>query len=66
MGPITVHDATRDSGGCTRAPNVHAELSDATFRPGQSFMDREEGVRVAVLAEGGEEYRVRVTRMSGR
>ena len=66
MGPITVHDATRDSGGCTRAPNVHAELSDATFRPGQSFADREEGVRVAVLAEGEEEYRVRVTRMSGR
>src|SRR3954462_11521030 len=28
-GPIAVKDATPDSGGCTRRPNVHAELSDA-------------------------------------
>ncbi|MFB7075696.1 M6 family metalloprotease domain-containing protein, partial [Streptomyces sp. NPDC056290] len=64
MGPITVHDATRDSGGCTRAPNVHAELSDATFTPGQTFVDRAEGIRVAVVAAEKEKYQVRVTRSS--
>ncbi|MFI9823971.1 M6 family metalloprotease domain-containing protein [Streptomyces sp. NPDC052013] len=51
MGPITVYDAQRDSGGCTRSPNVHAELSDAPFRQGQSFVDRGEGVRVTVVEE---------------
>ncbi|GAA3499894.1 M6 family metalloprotease domain-containing protein [Streptomyces prasinosporus] len=67
MGPITVYDSRRDSGGCTRSPNVHAELSDATFAPGESFVDRRAGVRVTVVAAGAdgkgeEEYRVRVTR----
>ncbi|EFL40851.1 M6 family metalloprotease domain-containing protein [Streptomyces griseoflavus] len=60
MGPITVYDSTRDSGGCTRAPNVHAELSDATFTPGQSFVDRRKGIRVKVLPT----HRVEVTRIS--
>ncbi|MFF0364729.1 M6 family metalloprotease domain-containing protein [Streptomyces fungicidicus] len=60
MGPITVYDSTRDSGGCTRAPNVHAELSDATFTPGQSFVDRRKGIRVKVLPT----HRVEVTRTS--
>lgn len=62
MGPITVHDSRRDSGGCTRSPNVHAELSDATFAPGESFVDRRAGIRVTVTAAEAEEYRVRVTR----
>ncbi|WP_030870135.1 M6 family metalloprotease domain-containing protein [Streptomyces sp. NRRL S-37] len=62
MGPITVHDSHRDSGGCTRSPNVHAELSDATFAPGETFVDRRAGVRVTVTAAKAEEYRVRVTR----
>ncbi|MEX3107764.1 M6 family metalloprotease domain-containing protein [Streptomyces sp. ST1015] len=48
LGPVTVHDARRDSGGCTRSPNVHAELSDATFRPGQRFVDRRHGISIAV------------------
>ncbi|QNP72127.1 M6 family metalloprotease domain-containing protein [Streptomyces roseirectus] len=63
MGPVTVHDSRRDSGGCTRSPNVHAELSDATFRPGQRFVDREHGVSIGV---GGIDmdgnYAVSVTR----
>ncbi|MER6405049.1 M6 family metalloprotease domain-containing protein [Streptomyces viridosporus] len=64
MGPITVYDSRRDSGGCTRSPNVHAELSDATFVPGESFVDRRAGIRVAVVSadEDGSTYRVRVTR----
>ncbi|WP_309058671.1 M6 family metalloprotease domain-containing protein [Streptomyces sp.] len=67
MGPITVYDSRRDSGGCTRSPNVHAELSDATFTPGESFVDRRAGIRVTVVAadtdgKGEEKYRVRVTR----
>src|SRR5690606_39834084 len=32
MGPITVYDSRRDSGGCTRSPNVHAELSRSEER----------------------------------
>lgn len=62
-GPIAVADSTGDSGGCTRRPNVHAELSDAPFQPGETFTDRANGIRVSVLggdAEGG--YRVRITR----
>ncbi|MEU3949387.1 M6 family metalloprotease domain-containing protein [Streptomyces sp. NPDC029526] len=73
MGPITVYDSLRDSGGCTRSPNVHAELSDATFTPGESFVDRQEGIRVTVLeatAPNGSDtaddtphtHRVRITR----
>lgn len=69
MGPVTVYDSRRDSGGCTRAPNVHAELSDAPFTPGETFRDPRKGVEIEVAGvdlegggggEGG--YRVRVTR----
>ncbi|MEU3147625.1 MULTISPECIES: M6 family metalloprotease domain-containing protein [unclassified Streptomyces] len=49
MGPITVFDSRQESGGCTRSPNVHAELSDAPFAPGETFVDREAGIRVTVL-----------------
>ncbi|MGW5864693.1 M6 family metalloprotease domain-containing protein [Streptomyces sp. NPDC055239] len=62
-GPISVSDSTKDSGGCTRQPNVHAELSDATYEPGQTFTDKKTGVRITVSdidAEG--RYRVHVTR----
>lgn len=62
-GPITVYDAEPDSGGCTRSPNVQAELSDATFRPGQVFSDTKAGVLITVLgADPSGNYRVRVTR----
>ncbi|WP_435851113.1 M6 family metalloprotease domain-containing protein [Streptomyces tibetensis] len=74
MGPITVTDSRRNSGGCTRAPNVHAELSDAPFTPGETFRDAGRGITIGVTGveagvagvgagagvEGG--YRVRVTR----
>ncbi|WP_031498670.1 M6 family metalloprotease domain-containing protein [Streptomyces bicolor] len=63
MGPVKVHDSRPDSGGCTRSPNVHAELSDATFVPGEEFRDSERGVRVSVVgADLTGSYRVRVTR----
>ncbi len=39
MGPVKVYDAHRDSGGCTRSPNVQAELSDAPFGVGETFRD---------------------------
>jgi hypothetical protein len=62
-GPITVYDSKRDSGGCTRSPNVHAELSDAPFAPGESFKDPETGVTVQVAgADLAGNYRVYVTR----
>jgi len=62
-GPITVRDARRDSGGCTRSPNVQAELSDATFTPGDTFRDRTRRLTVTVLPKGGgDNYRIRVTR----
>ncbi|WP_155058519.1 M6 family metalloprotease domain-containing protein [Streptomyces blattellae] len=62
-GPVTVYDSRRDSGGCTRSPNVHAELSDAPFTPGEDFRDPRHGIRIAVTAaDPGGEYRVRVTR----
>ncbi|WP_406330711.1 M6 family metalloprotease domain-containing protein [Streptomyces sp. NBC_00203] len=62
-GPITVYDSTRDSGGCTRSPNVHAELSDAPFAPGESFKDPKTGVTVQVAgADLAGNYRVYVTR----
>ncbi|MFE9022258.1 M6 family metalloprotease domain-containing protein [Streptomyces sp. NPDC007808] len=63
MGPVLVHDSRQDSGGCTRSPNVHAELSDATFAPGEEFRDTKRGVRVEVVAvDLAGVYRVRVTR----
>jgi len=62
-GPITVEDATRGSGGCTRSPNVHAELSDASFTPGQTFKDTKAGVKIKVAgADTDGDYRVVVTR----
>ncbi|MFG2870731.1 M6 family metalloprotease domain-containing protein [Streptomyces sp. NPDC048338] len=62
-GPVTVADSDRDSGGCTRRPNVHAELSDAPFRPGETFTDRANGIRISVLEEDENgAYRVRITR----
>ncbi|OLZ67829.1 M6 family metalloprotease domain-containing protein [Streptomyces sp. IMTB 2501] len=62
-GPVTVYDSHRNSGGCTRSPNVQAELSDATFTSGESFKDPRHGITVEILdtdADGN--YRVRVTR----
>ncbi len=62
-GPVTVADSERDSGGCTRRPNVHAELSDAPFEEGQTFKDRQYGVRISVTdrtADG--DFLIRVTR----
>ncbi len=62
-GPITVEDATKDSGGCTRSPNVHAELSDAAFTPGETFKDPMTGVKIKVAeADPKGDYRVLVTR----
>ncbi|MFF9096330.1 M6 family metalloprotease domain-containing protein [Streptomyces sp. NPDC014802] len=54
LGPVRVYDSRRDSGGCTRSPNVHAELSDATFVPGQSFEDTRHGIRITVTEPDGE------------
>ncbi|WP_030207013.1 M6 family metalloprotease domain-containing protein [Streptomyces sp. NRRL S-87] len=62
-GPVTVSDSTRGSGGCTRRPNVHADLSDATFSPGETFQDDDAGISVSVVGQlrtGA--YQVRVTR----
>ncbi|MGW0825188.1 M6 family metalloprotease domain-containing protein [Streptomyces sp. NPDC002845] len=62
-GPIKVYDSQRDSGGCTRSPNVHAELSDATFIPGESFKDPRTGITITVAgADPAGHYRVHVTR----
>ncbi|MET9907086.1 M6 family metalloprotease domain-containing protein [Streptomyces sp. NPDC006476] len=63
MGPVTVYDAHRNSGGCTRSPNVNAELSDAPFTPGEVFRDPRRGIRIAVAGvDGTGAYRVLVTR----
>ncbi|MCX5056430.1 M6 family metalloprotease domain-containing protein [Streptomyces sp. NBC_00452] len=63
MGPVTVYDSRRDSGGCTRSPNVHAELSDAPFTAGEVFKDPKKGIRIAVTgANSTGSYRVLVTR----
>lgn len=63
QGPISVADSTKDSSGCTRLPNVHAELSDAAFQPGQTFTDRATGIRISVVDKDSKgDYRVRVTR----
>ncbi|MFD3529925.1 M6 family metalloprotease domain-containing protein [Streptomyces sp. NPDC058664] len=62
-GPVTVSDSERASGGCTRRANVHAELSDAPYRPGETFTDRANGIRISVLDEDANgAYRVRITR----
>ncbi|MEU5363361.1 M6 family metalloprotease domain-containing protein [Streptomyces sp. NPDC005925] len=66
MGPVTVYDSRRDSGGCTRSANVHAELSDAPFTPGETFTDPRRGLRITVTAADLKgDYRVRVTRGKG-
>ncbi|MGW0330281.1 M6 family metalloprotease domain-containing protein [Streptomyces sp. NPDC003011] len=63
QGPVTVYDSHRDSGGCTRSPNVHAELSDAPFAPGEDFRDTRRDIRIAVAgADLSGNYRVVVTR----
>ncbi|MCQ0023135.1 M6 family metalloprotease domain-containing protein [Streptomyces somaliensis DSM 40738] len=63
QGPVTVEDGEPGSGGCTRRPNVHAELSDAPYGPGETFHDEAAGVAVTVLSrERNGTYRVRVTR----
>ncbi|MEV7088537.1 M6 family metalloprotease domain-containing protein [Streptomyces sp. NPDC093085] len=62
-GPVTVSDSRENSGGCTRRPNVHAELSDAPYRPGDSFVDHDNHIRISVLSEEPDQhFRVRVTR----
>ncbi|CAL9476800.1 M6 family metalloprotease domain-containing protein [Streptomyces sp. R1] len=63
MGPVRVYDSQRDSGGCTRSPNVHAELSDAAFTEGETFKDPRKGVTIKVTGKDGTgDVRVRVTR----
>lgn len=63
MGPVKVYDSHPDSGGCTRSPNVQAELSDATYAPGEVFSDPKSRVRVEVLGvDGSGGYQVAVTR----
>ncbi|MFI5973096.1 M6 family metalloprotease domain-containing protein [Streptomyces sp. NPDC051452] len=62
-GPVTVYDSHRDSGGCTRSPNVHAELSDAPFSPGETFKDPRHAITIGVLKADEEgNYRIRITR----
>ena len=62
-GPITVYDSQPGSGGCTRSPNVQAELSDATFLPGQSFKDTKAGIVISVVGKDRSgNFRVHVTR----
>jgi M6 family metalloprotease-like protein len=63
QGPIKVYDAHHGSDGCTRSPNVHTELSDAPFAPGESFSDPRHRVRISVLpADPVGDYRVAVAR----
>ncbi|MFI1017412.1 M6 family metalloprotease domain-containing protein [Streptomyces sp. NPDC020965] len=62
QGPVTVSDSERESGGCTQRANVHAELSDAPYRPGQSFTDKKNGIEIAVVREKDGDHTVRVTR----
>lgn len=62
-GPIRIYDAHPHSGGCTRSPNIQAELSDAPFLPGETFADPQHGITVHVLDTDGEgTWRIRVTR----
>ncbi|MFJ2589378.1 M6 family metalloprotease domain-containing protein [Streptomyces sp. NPDC087538] len=63
QGPVSVADSTKGSTGCTRLPNVHAELSDAPFQPGETFTDRAGGIHISVLDKDEKgNYRVRITR----
>ncbi|MEU4082747.1 M6 family metalloprotease domain-containing protein [Streptomyces aureus] len=62
-GPITVYDSHPDSGGCTRSPNVQAELSDAPYSPGETFRAAKAGITVQVASGNtAGTYRVYVTR----
>ncbi|MFJ5225285.1 M6 family metalloprotease domain-containing protein [Streptomyces sp. NPDC088400] len=62
-GPVTVSDSTKNSGGCSRRANVHAELSDAPYLPGQSFVDEDNDIRISVVSrEPDGNFKVRVTR----
>ncbi|MCB5166393.1 M6 family metalloprotease domain-containing protein [Streptomyces bambusae] len=62
-GPVTISDSAAESGGCTRRPNVHAELSDAPFGPGETFTDEESGISISVVGElRNGNYQVRITR----
>ncbi|UQA94856.1 M6 family metalloprotease domain-containing protein [Streptomyces halobius] len=62
-GPLRVVDATPRSRGCfTRDKYVDAGLTDATFRPGATYTDRESGASVTVLEERPDgTYRVRIS-----
>lgn len=63
-GPIRVADATPGSGGCYRGDsNVIVGLTDATYRPGQTFSSaRRDGVSVSVLREDPDgAFRIRVS-----
>ncbi|WP_406014534.1 M6 family metalloprotease domain-containing protein [Streptomyces sp. NBC_00984] len=63
QGPVSVVDSTKGGAGCTRLPNVHSELSDAPFRPGETFTDRTSGIRISVVDKDKKgNYRVRITR----
>lgn len=63
QGPVSVADSTKGSTGCTRLPNVHTELSDATFQPGQTFTDRTNKIQISVVDKDDKgNYRVRITR----
>ncbi|WEV25868.1 M6 family metalloprotease domain-containing protein [Streptomyces sp. 71268] len=56
---------TAGAQGCTRLPNVHAGLSDATFTPGQTFTDNRHGVRVSITVTDhtrSGDYAIRITR----
>ncbi|GGW15079.1 M6 family metalloprotease domain-containing protein [Streptomyces capoamus] len=62
-GPVTVYDSHRNSGGCTRSPNVHTELSDAPFTPGETFKDPRHGIAIQVVTMDPEgNCRVRISR----
>lgn len=61
-GPVTVYDAHRNSGGCTRSPNVQAELSDAPFTSGETFKDPRHGITIHMSEADAGNYKVRVTR----
>ncbi|WP_382465629.1 M6 family metalloprotease domain-containing protein [Streptomyces noursei] len=61
--PLRVVDATPHSRGCyADARYVEADLTDAPFRPGETFTDHTSGVTVTVLTENTDgTYRIRTT-----
>ncbi|MET9363743.1 M6 family metalloprotease domain-containing protein [Streptomyces sp. NPDC006632] len=62
-GPVTISDSEPTTGGCTRRPNVNAELSDAPYTTGETFTDHTSGVRIAVTGvDGMGNYHVKITR----